>query len=199
MCSQVGNGKMSNTRRFFQGLNFAIFILCYSMATYGKPVDDISNIKKRSVSEHQFMHDKSRSIQELQRRIWLNNVMGELHTAEGRGLTQPQPPSSPKHPATWPDSPDLAALLIKLASNNEGTKTPAEQLQETKPGALKYQNAKKTGKKKKQGKNNRRKAQKGRQEKSRRHARSAGSEVRDPGIGLGSNPLLNAVYGRLWH
>ncbi|XP_051886518.1 parathyroid hormone-related protein-like [Pristis pectinata] len=194
---------MSNTRRLFQHLSFAIFLLCCSMATYGKPVDEISNIKKRSVSEHQFMHDKSRSIQELQRRIWLNNVMGELHTAEGRGLAQSQPPRNPKHPATWPDTPDLAELLIKLAANNsndEGTKTPLEQLQETnKPGALKYQNAKKNGKRKKQGKNSRRKAQRGREEKNRRHARSAASEVRDPSSGPGSKPLLTAVFGRLWH
>uniref|UniRef100_UPI00398F6D55 parathyroid hormone-related protein-like n=1 Tax=Pristiophorus japonicus TaxID=55135 RepID=UPI00398F6D55 len=193
---------MSNTRRLFQQLSFAIFLLCCSMPTHGKPVDEIS-IKKRSVSEHQFMHDKSRSIQELQRRIWLHNVMGELHTAEGRALAQTQPARNPKHPATWPDSPDLAVLLIKLAannSNNEGTKTPLEQVQETnKPGPFKYQNAKKNGKRKKQGKSSKRKAQRSREEKSRRHARSVGSEVRDPGSGSVSESLLTAAYGRLWH
>ncbi|XP_067906715.1 parathyroid hormone-related protein-like [Heterodontus francisci] len=194
---------MANTRRLFDQLSFAIFLLCCSMPTYGKPVDEISIIQKRSVSEHQFMHDKSRSIQELQRRIWLHNVMGELHTAEGRGMAHSQPSRNPKHPATWPDSGDLAVLLIKLAansSNNEGTKTPLEQLQETnKPGPFKYQNAKKNGKRKKQGKNNKRKAQRGREEKSRRHTRSAGSEVRDPGSGSDSEPLPTAAYGRLWH
>ncbi|XP_078423704.1 parathyroid hormone-related protein-like [Cetorhinus maximus] len=195
---------MSNTRRLFEPLSFAIFLLYCSVSTYGKPVDEISIIKKRSVSEHQFMHDKSRAIQELQRRIWLHNVMGELHTAEGRRMTQSQPSRNPKHPATWPDSPDLAVLLIKLEannnSNNEGTKTPLEQVQETnKPGPFKYQNAKKNGKRKKQGKNNKRKAHRGREEKGSRHARSAGSEVGDLGSGFDSEPLPTAACGRLWH
>ncbi|XP_069759884.1 parathyroid hormone-related protein-like isoform X2 [Narcine bancroftii] len=193
---------MSNVRRLFQHLSFAIFLLCSSMATYGKQMDENSNIKKRSVSEHQFMHDKSRSIQELQRRIWLNSVMGELHTAEGRRLARPQPPRSPKRPASWPNAPDVSVLLIKLAANNshnEGAKTPQEQLQETnKPGGLKYQNTKKNGKRKKQGKNSKRKPQRGRAGKSRRPARSSGSEVKDPGRGHDSKPLLSAASGQLW-
>ncbi|XP_048405185.1 parathyroid hormone-related protein-like [Stegostoma tigrinum] len=195
---------MSNTSRLFEQLSFAIFILCCSLPIFGKPVDEISIIKKRSVSEHQFMHDKSRSIQELQRRIWLHNVMGELHTAEGRGMTQPQTPRNPKHPATWPDSADLAVLLIKLAANNnsnnnEGTRTPLEQIQDTnKPGPFKYQNSKKNGKKKKQGKNNKRKAHRGREEKSRRQARSVNSEIGDPNISSDSVPLPTATSGRFW-
>ncbi|XP_078077298.1 parathyroid hormone-related protein-like [Mustelus asterias] len=193
---------MSKTKRLFEQLSFAIFLLCCSTPTYGKPVDEVSTIKKRSVSEHQFMHDKSRAIQELQRRIWLHNVMGELHTAEGRRMTQSQPPRHPKQPATWPESPDLAVLLIKLegGSDSEGTRTPLEQTQEThKPAPFKYQNAKKNSKRKKPGKNSKRKAQRSREEKGRRHARSAASQVRDPGSASHSEPLPTAASGRLWN
>ncbi|XP_072408210.1 parathyroid hormone-related protein-like [Chiloscyllium punctatum] len=197
---------MSNTSRLFEQLSFAIFILCCSLSIFGKPVEEVSIMKKRSVSEHQFMHDKSRSIQELQRRIWLHNVMGELHTAEGRGMTQSQsPPRNPKHPVTWPDSADLAVLLIKLAANNnsnnnEGTRTPLEQIQDTnKPGPFKFQNSRKNGKRKKQGKNNKRKAHRGREVNSRRQTRSVDSEIGDPSLASEAEPLATAASGRLWY
>ncbi|XP_043932559.1 parathyroid hormone 4-like [Protopterus annectens] len=42
---------------------------------------------KRAVTEHQFMHDKGRTIQGLKRLMWLHSAMGGLHTASGRDLS----------------------------------------------------------------------------------------------------------------
>ncbi|XP_007903315.1 parathyroid hormone-related protein [Callorhinchus milii] len=190
---------MPNTRRRFQQLSFAMFLLC-SMPANGKPVDGDSDIRKRSVSEHQFMHDKGRSMQEFQRRIWLHNVMGELHTAENRDMAHSHPSRNTKPPASWPDPPDLSKLLlIRTAPNNEGTRTPLQQMQETdKPGPLRYQNSKKNGKKKKkrqQVRNGKRRAQKA-QEKNKRNARSAGPQRRDPNSGPHLHSLLISTSGQ---
>ncbi|CAL8340838.1 unnamed protein product [Lota lota] len=42
------------------------------------------NDSRRSVTEHQLMHDRSRSIQSLRRLIWLSSAMEGLHTAQAR-------------------------------------------------------------------------------------------------------------------
>ncbi|XP_053340494.1 parathyroid hormone 4 [Clarias gariepinus] len=43
--------------------------------------------KRRAVTEHQLMHDRSRSIQSLKRLIWLSSAIERLHTAETRSLS----------------------------------------------------------------------------------------------------------------
>uniref|UniRef100_A0A3Q3DLI0 Parathyroid hormone-like hormone b n=1 Tax=Hippocampus comes TaxID=109280 RepID=A0A3Q3DLI0_HIPCM len=40
--------------------------------------------RRRSVSHAQLMHDKGRSMQELKRRLWLQELLEEVHTAEER-------------------------------------------------------------------------------------------------------------------
>ncbi|XP_078273576.1 parathyroid hormone-related protein-like [Rhinoraja longicauda] len=185
MCLQVGRGEMTNSGDIFRHLTIALLVLCSSMTTHGNPVDG-GSIKKRSVSEHQFMHDKGRSIQELQRRIWLNNVMGELHTADSREVAE-----RPLRP--WPDRPAVSLLVIKVAANDSNKAAGRE---ENKPGAAKHQNAKKNGRRKKQGKNSKRKAQRGREE-SRRHVRSSSSRSRDPLPGPRDRPKpLSAGHTR---
>nr|ADJ21810.1 parathyroid hormone 1 [Callorhinchus milii] len=61
--------------------NAAILIILYTMFSVlqcdGKPIG------KRTVSEHQEMHDRSRFLQEMRRQKWLEEVMKDMHTAGG--------------------------------------------------------------------------------------------------------------------
>ncbi|CAN0425140.1 unnamed protein product [Lampetra fluviatilis] len=51
----------------------------------GLPADPRNTgLQRRSVAEQQFMHDKGRVLQELGRRLWVQSVVGEVHTAMGR-------------------------------------------------------------------------------------------------------------------
>ncbi|XP_032804915.2 uncharacterized protein LOC116939947 isoform X1 [Petromyzon marinus] len=51
----------------------------------GLPADSRNTgLQRRSVAEQQFMHDKGRVLQELGRRLWVQSVVGEVHTAMGR-------------------------------------------------------------------------------------------------------------------
>lgn len=53
--------------------------------TWTSPVPFIpTSCSRRSVSEHQLMHDRSRNIQSLKRLIWLSSAIEGLHTAETR-------------------------------------------------------------------------------------------------------------------
>uniref|UniRef100_A0A4W4G2D7 Parathyroid hormone-like hormone b n=1 Tax=Electrophorus electricus TaxID=8005 RepID=A0A4W4G2D7_ELEEL len=51
--------------------------------------------ERRSVTEHQLMHDRGRSIQSLKRLIWLSSAMEGLHTAHTHT------PSSDEHASRW--------------------------------------------------------------------------------------------------
>ncbi|XP_069489656.1 parathyroid hormone 4-like [Ambystoma mexicanum] len=71
---------MPLSHRALQVVSFlGVFVLaCYSTS------QEIEN--KRAVTEHQFLHDKGRTIQGLKRLMWLHNAMGGVHTASGRDL-----------------------------------------------------------------------------------------------------------------
>uniref|UniRef100_A0A8C4X2V1 Parathyroid hormone-like hormone a n=1 Tax=Erpetoichthys calabaricus TaxID=27687 RepID=A0A8C4X2V1_ERPCA len=142
------------TGRIFQQWNFAVFLLCCSIPTYGL---SFHCCRRRAVSEHQLLHDKSRSFQELQRRIWLRNLLDEVHTAEIQDLpsrtTNPKPAGSTKN---YP---------IGLVVDEEGTYLP----QETNiPQIYKDQTIKVNGKKKKKSRSGKRRES----EKKKRRARS---------------------------
>ncbi|XP_051776694.1 parathyroid hormone-related protein-like [Erpetoichthys calabaricus] len=145
------------TGRIFQQWNFAVFLLCCSIPTYGQTLDAVNIRLRRAVSEHQLLHDKSRSFQELQRRIWLRNLLDEVHTAEIQDLpsrtTNPKPAGSTKN---YP---------IGLVVDEEGTYLP----QETNiPQIYKDQTIKVNGKKKKKSRSGKRRES----EKKKRRARS---------------------------
>ncbi|XP_038561363.1 parathyroid hormone-related protein-like [Micropterus salmoides] len=61
--------------------SLAVFLLCSPVTLDGKPVDVLSDRMRRSVSHAQLMHDKSRSLQDFKRRIWLQTLLEEVHTA----------------------------------------------------------------------------------------------------------------------
>ncbi|XP_071374165.1 parathyroid hormone-like hormone b [Centroberyx affinis] len=63
--------------------SLAVFLLCSPVTLYGRPIDALSSRTRRSVSHAQLMHDKGRSLQEFKRRMWLQELLEEVHTADG--------------------------------------------------------------------------------------------------------------------
>ncbi|XP_030282204.1 parathyroid hormone-related protein [Sparus aurata] len=64
--------------------SLAVFLLCSPVTLDGKPVDALGSRTRRSVSHAQLMHDKGRSLQEFKRRMWLHELLEEVHTADDR-------------------------------------------------------------------------------------------------------------------
>ncbi|XP_074554585.1 parathyroid hormone-like hormone a [Halichoeres trimaculatus] len=69
-----------------QQWSFALFLLCSPVPHFGRPIDALSSRIKRSVSHAQLMHDKGRALQDFKRRMWLQELLDEVHTAEIRDL-----------------------------------------------------------------------------------------------------------------
>lgn len=82
-------------RVFLQQWCLAVFLLSCSAPTHGRAVPGLSRRLKRAVSEHQLLHDKGRSIQELRRRIFLQNLIEGVNTAEIRSTSEVSPNTKP--------------------------------------------------------------------------------------------------------
>ncbi|XP_047431482.1 parathyroid hormone-like hormone a [Mugil cephalus] len=67
---------------------FALFLLCSPVPHHGRPIDasSLSSRIKRSVSHAQLMHDKGRTLWDIRRRMWLKELLDEVHTADIRDL-----------------------------------------------------------------------------------------------------------------
>ncbi|TKS90392.1 Parathyroid hormone-related protein [Collichthys lucidus] len=74
------------SRRVLQQWCFALFLLCSPVPHHGRPIDALSSRIKRSVTHAQLMHDKGRALQDFKRRMWLQELLDEVHTAEIRDL-----------------------------------------------------------------------------------------------------------------
>ncbi|XP_029018831.1 parathyroid hormone-like hormone a isoform X2 [Betta splendens] len=72
--------------RALQQWCLALFLLCSPVPHYGRPIDALSSRIKRSVTHAQLMHDKGRTLQDFKRRMWLQELLDEVHTAEIRDL-----------------------------------------------------------------------------------------------------------------
>uniref|UniRef100_A0A3Q3DU14 Parathyroid hormone-like hormone a n=2 Tax=Hippocampus comes TaxID=109280 RepID=A0A3Q3DU14_HIPCM len=77
--------KMSGVGALF----LAAFLLCSPDANRARPADART---RRSVTHAQLMHDKGRTLQDFKRRMWLQELLDEVHTAEIRQLPPPPPP-----------------------------------------------------------------------------------------------------------
>ncbi|KAM9328776.1 parathyroid hormone-like hormone a [Pholidichthys leucotaenia] len=75
--------------RVLQQWCFALFLLCSPVPHFGRPIDALSSRIKRSVTHAQLMHDKGRTLQEIRRRLWLQDLLDDVHTAEIRDLPVP--------------------------------------------------------------------------------------------------------------
>ncbi|XP_017571217.1 parathyroid hormone-like hormone a [Pygocentrus nattereri] len=80
--------RMLCSRRLLQHWCLAVFLLCSPVPHYGRPIDALSNRMKRSVTHAQLMHDKGRTLQDFKRRLWLHELLQEVHTADIRDVQQ---------------------------------------------------------------------------------------------------------------
>ncbi|XP_056280460.1 parathyroid hormone-like hormone a [Pseudoliparis swirei] len=64
---------------------FSVFLICSPVPHLGRSIDGSSRTK-RSVTHAQLMHDKGRALQDFRRRMWLQELLDEVHTAEVRDL-----------------------------------------------------------------------------------------------------------------
>ncbi|KAM8883666.1 parathyroid hormone-like hormone a isoform 1-T2 [Synchiropus picturatus] len=191
------------SKRVLQQWCFALFLLCSPVPHYGRPIDALSNRIKRSVTHAQLMHDKGRTIQELKRRLWLQELLDEVHTAAIRDLPV-RPPSSAGgsssgggvvlpgvgislNPSTTgstmhskpPGGTKNLPISFQLEEEEESTNLPQET---NKSQTYKDSVLKSSGKKKKKGRSGKRREG----EKRKRRARSVGWRLDDddPGSGL---------------
>ncbi|XP_013872573.1 parathyroid hormone-like hormone b [Austrofundulus limnaeus] len=159
---------MSSLNLLYQWI-LAVFLLCFPIALEKRPVDALINRTRRSVSHTQLMHDKSRSMQEFRRRMWLQELLKQVHTAD-----KPAPPVQSKTPSqtfsvkTQLQKPSEATkdLPEKFSADGDGPNLPQET---NKVMAFKDQPLKVATKRKKKVRLGRRRDS----EKKRRRARSA--------------------------
>lgn len=139
------------------------------------PFPLFSPFSKRAVSEHQLLHDKGKSIQDLRRRIFLQNLIEGVNTAEIRATSEVSP--NPK-PAT-----NTKNYPVRFGSDDEGRYLTQET---NKSQTYKEQPLKASGKKKK-AKPGKRKEQ----EKKKRRTRSAWLNLGVYGDVVTESPVLD--------
>ncbi|NP_036768.1 parathyroid hormone-related protein preproprotein [Rattus norvegicus] len=144
-------------RRLVQQWSVLVFLLSYSVPSRGRSVEGLGRRLKRAVSEHQLLHDKGKSIQDLRRRFFLHHLIAEIHTAEIRATSEVSPNSKP--------APNTKNHPVRFGSDDEGRYLTQET---NKVETYKEQPLKTPGKKKK-GKPGKRREQ----EKKKRRTRSA--------------------------
>lgn len=144
-------------RRLVQQWSVLVFLLSYSVPSRGRSVEGLGRRLKRAVSEHQLLHDKGKSIQDLRRRFFLHHLIAEIHTAEIRATSEVSPNSKP--------APNTKNHPVRFGSDDEGRYLTQET---NKVETYKEQPLKTSGKKKK-GKPGKRREQ----EKKKRRTRSA--------------------------
>uniref|UniRef100_A0A3Q3F0T3 Parathyroid hormone-like hormone b n=1 Tax=Labrus bergylta TaxID=56723 RepID=A0A3Q3F0T3_9LABR len=138
--------------------SLAVFLLCSPVTLDGRPVDALNSRTKRSVSHAQLMHDKGRSMQEFKRRMWLHELLEEVHTADDRA----PPVQSRTQSQTFSGN----ALPDKFRPDRDGSNLPQET---NKALAYKDQPLKVATKRKKKARLGRRRES---ENKKRRRARS---------------------------
>ncbi|XP_034031492.1 parathyroid hormone-like hormone b [Thalassophryne amazonica] len=153
--------------------SLTVFLLCSPVALNGKPADALSSRMRRSVSHAQLMHDKGHSLQEYKRRMWLQELLEEVHTADERA-----PSLQNRSPTQTFSGSDLYQKLPGATKNlpdrfkleREGPNLPQET---NKVVSYQDQPLKVATKRKKKVRLSRRRES----EKKRRRARSAMTEV----------------------
>uniref|UniRef100_A0A671T9P9 Parathyroid hormone-related protein-like n=1 Tax=Sinocyclocheilus anshuiensis TaxID=1608454 RepID=A0A671T9P9_9TELE len=147
---------------------FALFLLCSPVPHHGRPVDALSSRMRRSVTHAQLMHDKGRTLQDFKRRMWLQELLQDVHTAEIRDVPQPRGVgvsigTGTAHPKPAGGTKNLP-ISFRL-EDEEGTNLPQET---NKSQTYKESTLKAIGKRKKKGRAGKRREG----EKGKRRARS---------------------------
>ncbi|XP_068133738.1 parathyroid hormone-related protein [Hyperolius riggenbachi] len=145
--------------------SLAVFILSCTFPAHGRPAQGLNGRVRRAVSEHQLLHDKGRSLQELRRRIFLQNLIEGVNTAEIRSVPEelPRPIPSVKNFNT-----------LRMVGEEEGVTT--QLTQETHKSQIFKDPPPKIPGKKKKGKPGKRKEQ----DKRKRKERAALEGLQDP-------------------
>uniref|UniRef100_K7G422 Parathyroid hormone like hormone n=1 Tax=Pelodiscus sinensis TaxID=13735 RepID=K7G422_PELSI len=146
-----------NLQRKYQQLYLLTAVLCYQVPYFSQVWQLPSVFYKRAVSEHQLLHDKGKSIQDLRRRIFLQNLIEGVNTAEIRATSEVSP--NPKPPTNTKNYP------VRFGNEDEGKYLTQET---NKAQTYKEQPLKTPGKKKKPKPGKRKE-----QEKKKRRVRSA--------------------------
>ncbi|KAM4678442.1 parathyroid hormone-related protein isoform 1-T3 [Discoglossus pictus] len=145
--------------------SLAVFILSCSLPAQGRPAQGLNGRVRRAVSEHQLLHDKGRSLQELRRRIFLQNLIEGVNTAEIRAV-----PDESLRPA--PSAKNFNN--VRLVGEVEGV--TGHLTQETHKSVIYKETPPKVPGKKKKGKPGKRKEQ----DRRKRRERSALESLQDP-------------------
>ncbi|XP_039210498.1 parathyroid hormone-related protein isoform X1 [Crotalus tigris] len=163
--------KIRRTATMFQQWSFVVFLLSYCLPSSGRSLEGQGNGRrfKRTVAEYQLLHDKGKSMQDIRRRHFLQNLIEGVNTAEIRAVSEVSP--NPK-PAVVP----AKSYPLRFGVDDEG-KNLTQETNKTQP--YKEQPLKTPGKKKK-GKPGKRKEQ----EKKRRRIRSAWLSLKGSGSGM---------------
>ncbi|XP_072529484.1 parathyroid hormone-like hormone b [Salminus brasiliensis] len=61
--------------------SFAVLLLSIPLPVQGRPIHALSHRLRRSVSHAQLMHDRGRFLQDRKRRVWLQELFKQVHTA----------------------------------------------------------------------------------------------------------------------
>ncbi|XP_077166476.1 parathyroid hormone-related protein [Paroedura picta] len=164
--------------KLFSQWSFLVFILSYGAPSSGRSLEGNLRRIKRTVSEYQLLHDKGKSLQDMRRLNFLQNLIDGLNTAEHRAMSQVSP--NPK-PSTVAKN-----CAVRFGSDDEGKNLT----QETNKAQTYKEPPQKTPGKKKKGKAGKRKEQ----EKKKRRVRSAWPSSRGSGSGMARSPLLD-IFG----
>ncbi|XP_063165295.1 parathyroid hormone-related protein isoform X1 [Candoia aspera] len=143
-----------------QRWSFAVFLLSCCLPSHGRSLEGgpgNGRRLKRTVSEYQLLHDKGKSLQDIRRRNFLQNLIDGVNTAEIRAVSEVSPNPKPAVPAK--------SYTLRFGTDDEGKYLTQET---NKTQTYKEQPLKTPGKKKK-GKPGKRKEQ----DKKKRRIRSA--------------------------
>ncbi|XP_077399808.1 parathyroid hormone-like hormone a isoform X2 [Vanacampus margaritifer] len=110
---------MSSVRAIF----LAAFLLCSPDANWARPADARM---RRSVTHAQLMHDKGRTLQDFKRRMWLQELLDEVHTAEIRQLPLPEAGPAILPPFSKAPAPSKSLPADWSAEEREATNLPQE-------------------------------------------------------------------------
>ncbi|XP_055078447.1 parathyroid hormone-related protein-like [Periophthalmus magnuspinnatus] len=152
--------------------SLALFLLLAPLTLYGRPFDTYRSRIRRSVSHAQLMHDKGRSLQELKRRLWIQDLLEKVHTA---GESDPHMSRTSSQTYSGSSVPQKPQGATKDLSERFGLDSPVLPQETNKAVAYKDQTLKLAIKKKKKVRLGRRRES----DKKRRKTRS----VRTDGLG----------------
>ncbi|XP_072291608.1 parathyroid hormone-like hormone b [Eucyclogobius newberryi] len=152
--------------------SLALFFLLAPLSLYGRSFDTYQNRIRRSVSHAQLMHDKGRTLQELTRRLWIQDLLEKVHTA---GESDPHMSRTSSQTYSGSSVPQKPQGATKDLSEKYGPDSPVLPQETNKAVSYKDQTLKLAMKKKKKARLGRRRDS----DKKRRKTRS----VRTEGLG----------------